>query len=82
MDQAAARRFVSVCVEVADVRLPAVEARDLRGSGLRVVFGELADERTDRATAARLLADLSLDLEVEPAVDAGQESRWSSRSRR
>jgi len=56
---------------VADVRFPAVEAVDDRGSGLRVVLGELADERADWTAAARLLADLILDHEVEPAVDAG-----------
>ena len=46
---------------VADVRFPAVEAGGDRRTRLWVVLGELADERADRAAAARVLADLMLD---------------------
>lgn len=38
---------------------------------VRVLFCELACEGANRAAAARLLLDLMLDHEVEPAVDAG-----------
>jgi hypothetical protein len=56
---------------LANVRFPAVEASSDRRSGLRIALGELAGERADRAAAARLLRDLMLDHEIEPAVDAG-----------
>src|SRR2546422_2002435 len=55
----------------AEVRFPAFEPCGDRCSGGGVALGELAGERADRATAARLLLDLVLDHEVEPAVDAG-----------
>src|SRR5437899_7587211 len=55
---------------VADVSFPAVEAGGDRCSCVWVALGELAGERADRAAAARLLLDLMLDHEVEPAVDA------------
>jgi hypothetical protein len=55
---------------VADMRFPAVEAGTDGYPCLWVVLRELADEGADRAAAARVLADLMLDHEVEPAVDA------------
>ena len=65
---------------VAEVGFPAVEASGDRRSGFWVAFGELAGEGADWAAAARLLVDPMLDYEVEPAVDAAQESRWSRSS--
>src|SRR3989441_8428104 len=56
---------------VAEVRLPAFETCGDRCPGSWVALGELAGERADRAAATRLLLDLVLDHEVEPAVDAG-----------
>jgi len=56
---------------VAEVRFPAFETYGDRCSGGGVALGELAGEGADRAAAARLLLDLVLDHEVEPAVDAG-----------
>src|SRR5467141_739484 len=56
---------------VAEVRFPAFETCGDRCPGGGVALGELAGEGADRAAAARLLLDLVLDHEVEPAVDAG-----------
>src|SRR2546428_5630474 len=56
---------------VAEARFPAFETCGDRCSGGGVALGELAGEGADRAAAARLLLDLVLDHEVEPAVDAG-----------
>jgi len=56
---------------IAEVCFPAFETRADRSSGGWVALGELAGEGADRAAAARLLLDLVLDHEVEPAVDAG-----------
>src|SRR5438132_6871022 len=53
------------------VRFPAVEAGGDRRSSFGIALGELPGERAYRATAARLLFDLVLDHELEPAVDAG-----------
>src|SRR5438309_669074 len=46
---------------VAQVRFPAVEAGGDRRSSVWVALRELAGERAERATAARLPADLMLD---------------------
>src|SRR5207237_5192940 len=56
---------------VTDVRFPAVEAGGDRRSSFGIALSELAGERAYRATAVRLLFDLVLDHELEPAVDAG-----------
>src|SRR5207247_6942857 len=56
---------------VAQVRFPAFEAGGDRHSGVWVALRELAGERAERATAARLPVDLMLDECIEPAVDSG-----------
>src|SRR5439155_27367752 len=56
---------------VAQVRFPAFEAGGDRRSGAWVALRELAGERAERATAARLPSDLMLDECIEPAVDTG-----------